>query len=78
MAELLVKTLWWRTRVATRGSDVSPILKEADASGTSPGKDVLRQVLEAHTPCVGADGRTRRLHPSVPRWSNTERRQLRQ
>ncbi len=28
------------------------MVKDADASGTSPGKDVLRQLLETYSPCV--------------------------
>src|SRR5207245_6182122 len=34
-------------------SDVcSSDLKEADASATSPGKDVIRELLARHAPCV--------------------------
>lgn len=47
-----VKTLWGEMAWQLGGSDGFALVKEADASGTSPGKDVLRQLLEAHAPCV--------------------------
>ena len=41
-----------RTGLAARRRRGFALVKEADANGTSPGKDVLRQLLEAYAPCV--------------------------
>jgi predicted AAA+ superfamily ATPase len=45
-----VKTLWGE--LAWQLGDGFALLTEADANGTSPGKDILRQLLEAYAPCV--------------------------
>ena len=34
------------------GAEAFALVAEADATGTSPGKDVLRDLLERHSPCV--------------------------
>ncbi|APW60527.1 ATP-binding protein [Paludisphaera borealis] len=47
-----IKTLWGELAWQLGGSDGFAMVKESDANGTSPGKDVLRQLLEAHAPCV--------------------------
>lgn len=47
-----VKTLWGELAWQLGASDGFALVKEADASGTSPGKDVLGQLLEAYAPCV--------------------------
>jgi len=47
-----VKTLWGELAWQLGGTDGFALVKDADASGTSPGKDVLRQLLEAYAPCV--------------------------
>jgi predicted AAA+ superfamily ATPase len=47
-----VKTLWGELAWQLGGGDGFAMVKEADANGTSPGKDVLRQLLEAYAPCV--------------------------
>lgn len=47
-----VKTLWGELAWQLGGSEGFALVKEADANGTSPGKDVLRQLLEAYAPCV--------------------------
>ena len=47
-----IKTLWGELAWQLGGTDGLALVKEADASGTSPGKDVLRQILEAYAPCV--------------------------
>ena len=47
-----VKTLWGELAWQLGGSDGFALVKDADANGTSPGKDVLRQLLEAYAPCV--------------------------
>jgi predicted AAA+ superfamily ATPase len=47
-----IKTLWGELAWQLGGGDGLALVKEADANGTSPGKDVLRQLLEAYAPCV--------------------------
>lgn len=55
-----IRTLWgelaWQLGFAAGGQTAAEeafaLLKEADANGTSPGKDVLRTLLELHAPCV--------------------------
>ncbi|HQR41460.1 MAG TPA: DUF499 domain-containing protein, partial [Gemmatales bacterium] len=47
-----VKTLWGELAWQLGTQDGFAMLKEADANGTSPGKDVLKNLLEAHAPCV--------------------------
>jgi predicted AAA+ superfamily ATPase len=47
-----IKSLWGELAWQLGGSDGFALVKEADANGTSPGKDVLRQLLDAYSPCV--------------------------
>ena len=47
-----VKTLWGELAWQLGGTDGLALLKEADGNGTSPGKDVLRQLLEDYSPCI--------------------------
>jgi hypothetical protein len=47
-----VKTLWGELAWQLGGGDGFAMVKEADANGTSPGKEVLRDLLEAYSPCV--------------------------
>ncbi len=47
-----IKTLWGELAWQLGGSDGFALVKEADGNGTSPGKDVLRSLLEAYAPCV--------------------------
>lgn len=47
-----IKTLWGELAWQLGGSEGFALVKEADATGTSPGKEVLREVLEAYAPCV--------------------------
>ena len=47
-----IKTLWGELAWQLGGSEGFALVKEADASGTSPGKDVLRTLLEQYAPCV--------------------------
>src|SRR5439155_1220019 len=47
-----VKTLWGELAWQLGGGDAFALIKDADATGTSPGKDVLRQLLESCAPCV--------------------------
>lgn len=47
-----IKTLWGELAWQLGGSDGFKRVKEADANGTSPGKETLRELLEAYAPCV--------------------------
>jgi predicted AAA+ superfamily ATPase len=47
-----IHTLWGELAWQLGGEEAFALLKEADANGTSPGKDVLRTLLENHSPCV--------------------------
>jgi predicted AAA+ superfamily ATPase len=47
-----VKTLWGELAWQLGGNDGFALVKDADATGTSPGKDVLSQLLAAYSPCV--------------------------
>jgi predicted AAA+ superfamily ATPase len=47
-----IHTLWGELAWQLGGADAFALVKEADATGTSPGKDVLRDLLERHAPCV--------------------------
>ena len=47
-----VKTLWGELAWQLGGAEAFALVKEADATGTSPGKEVLRELLAAHAPCV--------------------------
>ena len=49
-----IKTLWGELAWQLGGADAYAIVKDADATGTSPGKDLLRELLERHSgPCAG-------------------------
>jgi predicted AAA+ superfamily ATPase len=48
----MIKTLWGELAWQLGGGDGFALVKEADANGTSPGKDVLRDLLETYAPCV--------------------------
>src|ERR1035441_3782643 len=47
-----VRTLWGELAWQLGGSEGFALVKEADATGTSPGKEVLRELLAAYAPCV--------------------------
>jgi len=47
-----VKTLWGELAWQLGGSDAYALVKESDATGTSPGKDVLQELLTKHAPCI--------------------------
>jgi predicted AAA+ superfamily ATPase len=47
-----VKTLWGELAWQLGGDEGFALLKEADDNGTSPGKDVLKTLLERYSPCV--------------------------
>lgn len=47
-----INTLWGELAWQLGGDLAYAAVKEADASGTSPGKEVLRSLLAAHAPCV--------------------------
>ncbi|MDK2889756.1 MAG: hypothetical protein PWR21_388 [Methanoculleus sp.] len=47
-----VRTLWGELAWQLGGDVAYAQVREADTSGTSPGKDVLARLLAAHAPCV--------------------------
>src|SRR6185503_4017505 len=47
-----IRTLWGELACQLGGDEAFALLKDADANGTSPGKDVLRTLLERSAPCV--------------------------
>lgn len=47
-----VKTLWGELAWQLGGSDAYAMVKDADSTGTSPGKDVLRDLLAEYAPCI--------------------------
>jgi len=47
-----INTLWGELAWQLGGSEGLTMVQESDANGTSPGKEVLRELLEAHAPCV--------------------------
>lgn len=47
-----VNTLWGELAWQLLGEEGYAMVAESDSSGTSPGKDVLRQLLEKAAPCV--------------------------
>lgn len=48
----IIHTLWGELAWQLGGEETFALLKEADGNGTSPGKDILRALLERHAPCV--------------------------
>jgi hypothetical protein len=48
----VIQTLWGELAWQLGGSEGFSLVKEADATGTSPGKNVLRDLLSAYAPCV--------------------------
>lgn len=47
-----IKTLWGELAWQLGGSEGFSLVKESDASGTSPGKEVLRDLLSQYAPCI--------------------------
>lgn len=47
-----LRTLWGELAWQLGGAEAHAMLAEADASGTSPGKEVLAEIINAHSPCV--------------------------
>jgi len=47
-----IRTLWGELAWQLGGSEGFALLGEADETGTSPGKDVLRDLLSAYAPCI--------------------------
>jgi uncharacterized protein len=48
----VIKTLWGELAWQLGGGEGFALVKESDAAGTSPGKEVLRDLLAAYAPCV--------------------------
>ena len=47
-----IRTLWGELAWQLGGVDGLALVREADADGTSPGKEILRTLLETFAPCV--------------------------
>jgi predicted AAA+ superfamily ATPase len=47
-----IKTLWGELAWQLGGTEAFALVKDADLTGTSPGKDVLHELLGHHAPCV--------------------------
>jgi len=47
-----IRTLWGELAWQLGGSEGLALVKDADATGTSPGKEVLRDLLSAYAPCI--------------------------
>ncbi|MBL9168036.1 MAG: ATP-binding protein, partial [Verrucomicrobiales bacterium] len=47
-----VQTLWGELAWQLGGEEALALVKEADVNGTSPGKEVIKTLLEKHAPCV--------------------------
>jgi predicted AAA+ superfamily ATPase len=47
-----IRTLWGELAWQLGGADAYARVADADATGTSPGKDVLADLIRAHSPCV--------------------------
>ena len=47
-----INTLWGELAWQLGGSDGFALVAEADRTGTSPGKDTLAKLINAHSPCV--------------------------
>jgi len=47
-----VRTLWGELAAQLGGAEGYALVKEADVSGTAPGKEVLRDLLARYAPCV--------------------------
>lgn len=50
--KLNVRTLWGELAFQLGGEEGYALVKEADATGTSPGKNMLKTLLENYAPCV--------------------------
>jgi predicted AAA+ superfamily ATPase len=50
--ELTVHTLWGELAWQLGGADAYALVKDADWTGTSPGKEVLETLLKTYAPCV--------------------------
>jgi predicted AAA+ superfamily ATPase len=48
----VIKTLWGELAWQLGGADGYALVKESDLNGTSPGKDLLKSLLEQFAPCV--------------------------
>jgi predicted AAA+ superfamily ATPase len=47
-----IRTLWGELAWQLGGSEGLALVKDSDATGMSPGKDVLRELLSAYAPCI--------------------------
>jgi len=49
---LVVRTLWGELAWQLGGAEAFELVRESDERGTSPGKEVLRDLLQRYAPCV--------------------------
>lgn len=49
---LRIHTLWGELAYQLGGQEAYALVKDSDISGTSPGKEVLRELLSVYSPCV--------------------------
>src|SRR5262249_26088477 len=47
-----IKTIWGELAWQLGGAEAFALLADADSTGTSPGKDVLRTLLDKYAPCI--------------------------
>jgi hypothetical protein len=47
-----IRTLWGELAWQLGGEEAYTLVRESDESGTSPGKEMLRTLLDRHAPCV--------------------------
>ena len=47
-----IRTLWGELAWQLGGEDAFALVKESDLTGTSPGKEILKTLLETYAPCV--------------------------
>ncbi len=73
-----IKTLWGELAWQLGGSEAFALVKEADATGTSPGKDVLQDLLARYAPCVVLIDELVAYIRQFRRGSDPQRRHLRQ
>ena len=52
MDGIKVNTLWGQLAWQLGGAKAYALVKESDHSGTSPGKDLLAEILHQHGPCI--------------------------
>ena len=73
-----INTLWGELAWQLGGDEGYALVKEADTTGTSPGKNVLKTLLETYAPCVVLVDELVAYIRQFPNGQSVERWQLRQ